>query len=526
MKSTPITFNTHPHEACGIAAVYLKKELSHYPPGGAAFFLQKMLQQLQHRGQLSAGISTYHEKRVPLIRTHKGNGLVHEVFSLGDTEKGKNTLTQNEGTIGIGHTRYSTSGSNTCDDAQPFERTHARMWKWFAYAFNGTITNAPHIREHLVKESYYFHGKSDTETLMHLIAHQLGSDEPRPIENAFHDLFEQAEGAYSLAFINAMGELVLARDPKGFKPLCYVDTPDFFLAASENCAILPFVPNGIHDIKPGEILRVHHNKLTHTRYMGTHEQSAHCMFEWVYFASAGSTLSTRPVYETRYQLGVQLAQNEKIKTNRTDYIVVNVPDTSKPAADGYAYTLNLPAKEGLLRNRYIGRTFIEGGEWQDKIKEKFTINASVLKGKKVILVEDSLVRGNTLRILAERIRKEGKALEVHARISCPPILHPCFYGIDMTTYKELAAVPYAQTITQEKEEIIHTIEKKLAHEIGVETLHYQTLKGLFTALQLDEEHLCTACLTGKYPTQTGEELRRITWEKYLHHADESRSYDG
>jgi amidophosphoribosyltransferase len=521
----PAESSSEPHEACGVAAVYLKKDLSHYPKGGALFFLQKMLLQLQHRGQLSAGVTIYNDKKPDLLKTHKGNGLVNEVFCLSDTEKVARLFNDYAGTIGIGHTRYATSGSDACADAQPFERVHARMWKWFSFAFNGNVTNAPEIRAELKEKGYHFKTHADTEALMHLIAHQLGGDAPNSLENAFADLSTNVDGAYNLAFLNARGELCVIRDSFGFKPMCYIDTEEFFLAASESVALFPFVQSGIQDLKPGEMVRVYQNKLVHSRFSPSTHPVSHCMFEWVYFASPGSTMQGTSVYEARYRLGEELAKAETLLVNPSEYVVVNVPDTSKPAGDAYAYTLGLPSKEGLLRNRYVGRTFIEGGKWQDKVKEKFTINPHVMQGKKVILIEDSIVRGSTLRALALKIKEEGKALEVHARISCPPIFNPCFYGIDMTTFSELTAARHGPPLGErEKSGTIDALEKTLSKELHVDSLRYQTIEGLIRALRVPSTNLCMACLNGKYPTPFGKTLVKEAWSHHLKNQS-GRVYD-
>ncbi len=504
-----------PKEECGIAAVYLKKDLSHYPKGGALFFLQKMLLQLQHRGQLSAGFTIYNEEKPDLLKTHKANGLVNEVFQLSDDEKALKLFDEHAGRIGIGHTRYATSGSVGCEDAQPFERAHSRIWKWFAFAFNGNVANAPDIRVDLKEKDYHFKSNADTEVLMHAIAHQLGTDSPNSLENAFAALSEQVDGAYAITFLNAKGELCIVRDKQGFKPLVYVDNEDFFLAASESAALHPFVKHGIQDLNPGEMIRIHGSKVIRSRFAPSTQRVSHCMFEWVYFASAGSTIQGRNVYDVRWRLGEELARAEILSTNAKDWVVVNVPDTSKPAADGYAYALKLPAKEGLLRNRYVGRTFIEGGKWQDKVKEKFTINKSAIEGKNVILVEDSVVRGSTLRELVHKLKEEGLATSVHGRISCPPILNPCFYGIDMTTFGELVAAKHGpqhdgrETITLEEKEIA-----RISHELGTDSLRYQTMDGLLRAMQIPDTQLCMACLNGKYPTRTGSALVKDAWFRH------------
>lgn len=509
-------FNSEsPRDECGIAAVYLKKDLSTYPKGGALYFLQKMLLQLQHRGQLSAGFTIFDDTNPNLLKTHKANGLVNEVFHLSDEENATKLMEEHAGKIGIGHVRYATSGSNECGDAQPFERTHARLWKWFSFAFNGNVANAPAIREQLKEREYHFKSNTDTEVLMHAIAHQLGTESPNSLENAFASLAEQVDGAYTITFLNARGELCVVRDKNGFKPLVFVDTDDFFLAASESVALHPFVQHGERDVNPGEMIRVHANKLIRSRFAASTQKVSHCMFEWVYFASAGSTMQGKNVYDARWKLGEELARAEKLSTNAGEFVVVNVPDTSKPAADGYAYTLKLPAKEGLLRNRYVGRTFIEGGKWQDKVKDKFTINKSALEGKNVILVEDSVVRGSTMRELVIKLKEEGRALSVHARISCPPILNPCFYGIDMTTFNELIAAKHGPRESAREFVTLNDAQLNLiSAELGTDSLQYQTLEGLYRALGLSENSLCTACLTGKYPTSTGQSLVQDAWFRH------------
>lgn len=511
----PLLEDESPTEECGIAAVYLKKDLSHYPKGGALFFLQKMLLQLQHRGQLSAGFTIFNDTQPERLKTYKANGLVNEVFHVSEEDRATKLFDAYSGRIGIGHTRYATSGGDSCDVAQPFERVHSRLWKWFSFAFNGNVANAPEIRNELKESDYHFRTNTDTEVLMHLLAHHAGGETPNSLENMFTHVAERADGAYSIAYVNARGELCIMRDKHGFKPLVYVDTPDFFLAASESVALHPFVKSGVQDVKAGELVRVHENKIVRSRFAASTQKVSHCMFEWVYFASAGSTMQGSNVYETRWRLGVELARTETLATNSEDWVVVNVPDTSKPAADGYAFTLKLPAKEGLLRNRYVGRTFIEGGKWQDKVKEKFTINKSAIEGKNVILVEDSIVRGSTMRELVQKLKEEGHVLSVHARISCPPILNPCFYGIDMTTFNELIAAKHAkQDSSRETVELSPEEMSRVGKELGTDSLRYQTVEGLYRALQLDPATLCAACLTGKYPTPTGQSLVTEAWFRH------------
>ncbi len=505
------------NENCGLCAVYLKKPLENYPPGGVVYFLHQMMLQLQHRGQLSAGFTTFDPRRNDLLKTHKGNGLVNEVFGSNDATFAQKLVSDFGGVAGIGHTRYATAGTIGCDEAQPFERVHNRTWKWFAMAFNGNIANAREMQEELKRNHYFLKTTSDTEVLMHKIAQGLGPDAPLPLQSAFEHMQKDLDGSYNLVFLNALGELVIARDALGFKPLCYVNTPDFFLAASENVAIFPFVREGIEYVQPGEMVTVRiDGVIEKNRFAPALEKSAHCMFEWVYFASPGSTLEGQNVYETRWRLGEELARVENLPVNGMEYVVVSVPETSKPAADGYAYALGLPSKEGLLRNRYVGRTFIQAGAWGDRVHEKFSINRSALEGKKVILVEDSVVRGNTMKELVQRVREEGGAREVHARISCPPILNPCFYGIDMSTFSELIAVKhFVSDPSGEHREMSGGEINQIKRELGVDSLLYSSWDGLLRALRVEQNRLCMACLNGQYSTKHGQILSLEAWKKHL-----------
>lgn len=503
-------------ENCGVCAIYLKKPIENYPSGGVIYFLHQMMLQLQHRGQLSAGFTTYDPARNDVLKTHKGNGLVNEVFGSNDATFAQKLTKEFGGIAGIGHTRYATAGTIGCDEAQPFERIHNRTWKWFSMAFNGNIANAKDIQDELKNNHYFLKTTSDTEVLMHKIAQGLGPDSPLPLDLAFQHMQKELDGSYNIVFLNAQGNLIIARDPLGFKPLCYADTPDFFIAASENVALFPFIREGIQYVQPGEMIIVPPTgTIEKKQFAPTQEKKSHCMFEWVYFASPGSNLEGKNVYETRWRLGEELARVENLPVNPLEYVVVSVPETSKPAADGYAYALGLPSKEGLLRNRYVGRTFIQAGAWGDRVHEKFSINRSAIEGKKVILIEDSVVRGNTMKELVQRLREEGGAREVHARISCPPILNPCFYGIDMSTFSELiAAKHFVSDPSGEHREISGGETSQIKRELGVDSLIYSNWDGLLRAIQIDQNKLCMACLNGCYPTLHGQILSLEAWKKH------------
>ncbi|MDO8647718.1 MAG: amidophosphoribosyltransferase [Candidatus Diapherotrites archaeon] len=489
---------------CGIAAVSLPSYDK--PSESASGILYKMLLRLQNRGQLSAGITTYNPERLQLIDTFKKVGLVNEVFSTNVRPKFENILKDYAGTKGIGHVRYATCGGDDDSFAQPFERHHNRKWKWFSFAFNGNIANYNDLKKQMEQREYHFVRNFDTELLMLLLARQLKGDKRPEFAEMFKGVSEAIDGAYSMVFLNAEGELVAARDPLGIKPLCYSEVDGKVLVSSETSALLSD-PKAI-DVKPGELIIVH-DGIVERKQFAKSPRKAHCMFEWIYFASASSILDEVSVYETRWRLGKELAKIEPLETNSSDFVVVPVPDTAKPAADSFARELGLASMEGLLRNRFVGRTFIEGDSRSDKANEKYTIVKPIVEGKKVLLVEDSIVRGTTGKALINYIREKGGAKEVHVRVSCPAVRFPCFYGIDMSTLNELIAARLS--MPEERSEGIELSEEtveKIRKELGADSLVYQTFDGLVKAIGMPKEDLCLACLNGKYPTPKGTELSK------------------
>ncbi len=496
-------------EKCGVAAVYLPKPLDKYPVGGAAFYLYKMLLQMQNRGQLSAGITTYNKDREQLLDTYKKLGTVNEVFWTRVPEKSAGVFSKYAGNKGIGHVRYATCGSELEALAQPFERHHGRIWKWFSFAFNGNIANFAELRNQLKKSHYHLVHNTDTEMILQYIAKGFIGEKKPSLVDVFSKLGEKFDGAYSLVFINGEGTIIALRDPYGFRPLCYSSDDKFTGVASESVSLTNLSSEFVNFIEPGKMLIIRDGH-TEIKRFAKCKRKAHCMFEWVYFANASSILDGKSVYRTRWRLGEELAKSEPLKTDH-DYIVVGVPDTAKPAADALAHSLGIPSMEGLIRNRYVGRTFIEGNNRAERAREKYTIVKSVLKGKKVLLVEDSIVRGTTGRALVNYIREKGKPKEIHVRVSCPPIRAPCFYGIDMSTLGELIAPRHMS-----KEEIrttgMHDLDEKtvekIRKEIGADSLVYQSLRGLVNAIRFNSgaKDLCMACLTGEYPTPYGKRL--------------------
>ena len=496
---------------CGIAAVYVKGDGD--AANRALFYLYRLLLNLQNRGQLSAGITTYNPERMQILDTHKDLGHVNEVFRTSNKEKSFKIFKKYAGTKGIGHVRYATSGTEEKGVAQPFERHHGRKWKWFAFGFNGNLANHLELKKEIMKkEEYHLTYDIDTEVLMHHIAWSIRGDKRPNLVKVFSELAKKLDGCYNITYINAEGEIAVVRDPYGFRPVVYGFSNDkkVFMAASESNALLNC---GIKDIKPlppGYMIHIHDDKVDIKKFAES-KKTAHCMFEWVYFGNVSSILDGKSVYDTRTRLGQELA---KLETQKLDdgFIVVPVPDTAKAAGDAFAYEIGIPSREGIVRNRYVGRTFIEGSSRYDKVQNKYTAIRRVLEGKKVLLVDDSIVRGNTTKQLVRYLKEEGGAKEVHLRVSCPPVRGPCFYGIDMSTVSELLVPQY------EKKPISGSISKdtcaKIAKDVGADSLIYQTVEGLVRAIGLPGNSLCTACITGKYPTPWGKKLFNKAWENH------------
>ena len=495
-------------DECGVAAVYLPKGVDKSLAGGSVFFLYKMLLQMQNRGQLSAGITTYNKDRALILDTYKKLGSVNEVFHYRVKPKMKGVFRKFEGDRGIGHTRYATFGSDRTECAQPFERKHGRTWKWFSLAFNGNLANFSDLKKDLEKGNYHLSLGLDTEIIMHYLSKAFVGSDKKDLKDVFTEISEKFDGAYNIVYINAEGSIIALRDPIGIRPLSYIKNDEIVAAASESVALQNYSDNGISPIKPGEMLLIENGDISVERY-AKNKKTAHCMFEWVYFSNAASILDGRGVYETRYDLGKELARNESLDVNSDEYVVVGVPDSSKPSADGYAHELGLRSMEGLIRNRYIGRTFIESSGRYSLVKDKFMLNKTILRDKKIILVDDSVVRGISIKAIIDRIRKDGKAKEIHVRVSCPPIKSPCFYGIDMTTMNELIACNHANKEDLKDtglEDLPEKTIERIRKEIGADTLHYQTIKGLVKSIGLPENKLCLACITGRYPTECGRKL--------------------
>jgi amidophosphoribosyltransferase len=502
------------HHECGVAALYHRESPTtsrlcpSQGPEQISRLMPRMLLDLQNRGQLAAGFTTYDPQRDKLLDTHKQIGTVIEAFRLNHHAKYDSIMREFAGRAAIGHVRYATCGANERNYAQPFERYHGCKWKWFSFAFNGQLANFAELRDELLTlANYHLTRNLDTEVIQHYLSYALRNDERPDLVEVFRHLSEKFDGAYNIVFLNAMGDMAIVRDPKGFRPLCYAEDGPLFAAASESVPLQNLGFENVQSLEPGEMIVIQNNEPPRKERFAARQKRSHCFFEWIYFANVASTLDERSVYLSRAALGKELAHQEH-QLGRVplddDTVVVPVPDTGKAAADAMAYELGVPSVEGLIRNRYIGRTFIEGQNRADRVRMKYTPLREVLAGKRVLLIEDTIVRSTTLKSLVRHMRERGGAREIHVRVACPPIVAPCFYGIDMSTVRELFAPRFMRGARPTEEE-----QLAMAMELEADTLYYLPVEAVARCIGLSEEHLCRACLTAEYPTPTGEKLYQL-----------------
>ncbi|MEM7455725.1 MAG: amidophosphoribosyltransferase [Planctomycetota bacterium] len=526
------------HHECGVAAIYhlqggdVSELCPTEHPSGASRLIPRMLLDMQNRGQLSAGMTRYSPdpENGQLLDTYRELGSVQEVFRLSHNAKAASLMKQYAGHAAIGHVRYATCGKTDRSYAQPFESHHFNRRHWFSFAFNGQLANFRQLAEDLLeKPDHHMVRQTDTEILLHEFCRELAAYKSISLVDMIKAVSSRLDGAYSIALLNAKGEMLIARDPLGMKPMCYAIRGPLFAAASESVALanLGFKRSEIESLPPGHAITIVDNKVNVERYANSPGR-AHCFFEWIYFANVASTLDDRSVYLTRTALGKELAEQEKANPAfpvDEDTIVVPVPDTSKAAADSMAFHMGVPSQEGLIRNRAAGRTFIQPG--QDArlaaAKTKYMPLREVLEGKRVILVEDSIVRSTTMKALLERIKEEGGAKEIHVRVACPPIVAPCYYGIDMSTIDQL----FAPKFYPPGEQLTSEIEVEMAERLKCESLRYLPVESIARAIQVRPSSLCQACVTGKYPTPCGQELYQIDREGYLNGKKQmaERAYD-
>jgi len=452
------------HEECGVMAV------SGHPEAARMVYLG--LYALQHRGQESGGIATANGHNLSNI---KGMGLISEIFT-------EDVLRKLPGELAIGHTRYSTTGDSALLNAQPIrvESTKGLI----AIAHNGNLVNLGNLRAKLERAGAYFQTTSDSEIIVQLIAHSKAGT----LVDAIADSLSQVEGAFSIVMMTR-DRIFAARDPRGFRPLSMGrirstdGSPDTIVFASETCAFDLLRAEYERDVQPGELVMVTPEGVT-SRQFATGYQQTSCIFEHVYFARPDSRIYGRWVQESREEMGHQLCRESHVPAD----IVVPVPDSGVTAALGYAEEAGIPFRFGLIRNHYVGRTFIEPEQKVRDFGVKLKLNPvrNLLEGKRVILIDDSIIRGTTSRKIVRMVRGAG-AKEVHLRISCPPTVSPCFYGVDTPSKKDLIA---AQKSVEE-----------IRQYIEADTLAYLSLEGLLQSCNDGHTGYCTACYTGVYPTQ-------------------------
>jgi amidophosphoribosyltransferase len=448
----------HFHDECGVFGVFNHAE--------AAKMTYLGLYALQHRGQEAAGIASTDGAN---IHIHKAMGLVQEIFT-------PEVISHLPGGVAIGHTRYSTAGDKSLMNAQPvvIDCNKGKL----AVAHNGNLTNAMELRRKLEHRGSIFQTTSDTEVIVHLIARSSA----RNLSGAITDALNQVEGAYSLVILTR-DEIYAIRDPRGFRPLNIGRLDDSWIVGSETCAFDLIDAEYVREVEPGEMVRIGRGGIESIHF-APEKPHQYCIFEHVYFSRPDSIIFGRPVNQSRERLGRMLAREHPIDAD----IVTPVPDSGVPAAVGYAAESGIPFRMGLIRNHYIGRTFIEPEQAIRDFGVKLKLNPvrRMLEGQRVILVDDSIVRGTTSRKIVRLVREAG-ATEVHVRISCPPTISPCYYGVDTPRRDELIA---AQKPLEE-------IRKFL----GADSLGYLSLDALRTALEDTEGKFCTSCYTGSYPTE-------------------------
>ncbi|MFX0175863.1 MAG: amidophosphoribosyltransferase, partial [Candidatus Hodarchaeota archaeon] len=463
--------------------------------------LYKGLIAQQHRGQESAGISIL--KTGGSIFTYKRKGLVSKVLN-------QQVLSKYWGNIGIGHNRYATTGAEEFDSPEYIQPYHFKNNEIeFSLAFNGTIPNYEELKQKMEEMGRIFITNTDTEVIAQFIASiAMGTEEWPEILQVATKFFD---GSYSLILLTSEGDLYAIRDPLGFKPLCIGELKsekrNLYFVSSESCGIDAVSGEFIRDVKPGEIVHLSHQKDIHSEAILKKNRTALCQFEFVYFARPDSIIDEVSVAEARLRLGMYLAKNDPILKDpeiRDNAIVVPVPDSGRSVAVGYAKESKLPYVEGLMKNRYIWRTFILPGQSRRTaaVKEKLNPIKSVIEGKDIILLDDSIVRGTTTHQIVSLLKERGGAKRVHLRISCPPIISPCYMGIDFPTKDELIA-GRLQTIYGEN------LIEEIRNKIGADTLLYQTKEDLSNALYKTENQLCMACLTGNYPLKSVEKIREM-----------------
>ena len=466
-------------DKCGIVGIHSNDDSK-----DVASLIYYCLYALQHRGQESAGIASFN----PTIGLshYCGMGLITDVFR---DDQIKNL----PGHMAIGHVRYSTTGQSKLENSQPFVTDFGDGF--IAMAHNGDIVNSDELRKELIDEGFYFKSDSDSEVICYMIKKEHYDNDKNVIE-AIEAVCKKLVGSYALTIL-VDGELYGVRDPMGIKPLAVAKREGDFVLASETVAFDVINAEYIRDIVPGEVVYFENDELkSHMLESAGKCKLSHCMFEYVYFARPDSTIDGINVYETRMNIGRQLHELYPIDAD----VVIPVPDSSIPAAIGYSRASGIPYGEGLIKNRYVGRTFIMPTQEERELAVRLKLNPikKAIKGKKIILIDDSIVRGTTSKQLLDLV-KEAEPAEIHFLVGCPPVMAPCYYGVAMATKKELIAANY-------------TVEE-IQEQLDIDSLGYITLSALVEAIGMPKENLCLGCLNEEYPTENPDGLEAETYYK-------------
>ena len=462
---------SHPKHYCGVFGIYghpNAAELTYYG-----------LYALQHRGQESAGIVTSDGRN---FHEHKRMGLVSQIFK-GDV------LQKLPGSMAVGHTRYSTTGSSHLRNAQPLTGSSKRGQ--LAIAHNGNLTNASQLRIELEDQGAIFQTTVDSEIVLHLLARPSTDSS----ENSLIQAIRRIEGAYSLVIMTEQ-ELIGVRDPHGFRPLCLGKVGDAYVLASETCALDLISAKYVRDIEPGEIVIIDQNGVRSLQAFPEHTKRAFCIFEYVYFARPDSNIAQRNVYKVRVNMGRELAREHPIQAD----IVIPVPDSGNCAALGYSLESGIPFEMAFIRNHYVGRSFLQPSQLvrDFDVRVKLNLISELVKGKRVIVVDDSIVRGTTCKARVNNLKEAG-AKEVHVLVSCPPHMNPCVYGIDFPDRSKLMAAN-------------HSIDE-IRRYLSADSLGYLSQDGMVRATDLPKDNFCMACYDGKYPVAFDPDLDKEIIER-------------
>ena len=460
-----------PHEACGVVGVYA-------PGQDVARIAFYGLFALQHRGQESAGIATATGRR---IHVHTSMGLVSQAFRESDLER-------LEGHIAVGHTRYSTTGSTLPENAQPILSRNGALE--LALAHNGNIINSVELRQELQEWGCTFTSSTDSEVIAHLLAWAPGEDWPEKVSY----MMRRLQGAYSLV-VTTKDTLIGIRDPHGVRPLCVGKLDGGWVIASESCALDHLGAQYLREVDPGETVIIGKEGFTSVQYAGELPRPAPCIFEYIYFARPDSILGGTLAYASRKAMGTQLAREHPVEAD----VVIGIPDSATAAAVGFAQEAGIPYSDGLVKNRYVGRTFIEPDQrFRDLgVRMKFNPLPEVISGKRIIIVDDSIVRGTTTPHVVSLVRKAG-AREVHMRVCAPPIRFPCHFGVDLATRRELLAANLSV--------------EEIRQFIDADSLGYLSVEGLLKSVGGTSNSFCAACFTGHYPIPVQLEMDKLSLE--------------